>query len=75
MQPVHMTQFFGEFKFPDQAQTDGRYLMARCNHCYEKPARMVWGTYFEKNCPTSKGHLLDFRGSEPLPGWFGALMQ
>ena len=36
--------------------------------------RMVWGTYLEKNCPCSKGHLLDFGGSEPLPGWFGALM-
>ena len=35
---------------------------------------MVWGTYFEKNCPISKGHLLVFGGSEPLPGWFGALI-
>ena len=38
-------------------------------------AQMVWGTYFEKNIPCSKGHLLGLRGSEPLPGWFGALMQ
>ena len=38
-------------------------------------ARMVWGTYLEKNCPSSKGHLLGFGGSELLPGWFGALMQ
>ena len=38
-------------------------------------AQMVWGTYFEKNCPCSKGHILIFGGSEPLPGWFGALMQ
>ena len=36
-------------------------------------AQMVWGTYFEKNCPFSKGHLLGLGGSEPLPGWFGAL--
>ena len=38
-------------------------------------ARMVWGTYFEKNCPCSKGHMLGLGGSEPLPRWFGALMQ
>ena len=38
-------------------------------------ARMVWGTYLEKNSPSSKGHLLVFGGSEPLPGWLGALMQ
>ena len=25
-------------------------------------ARMVWGTYFEKNCPCSKGHLLGLGG-------------
>ena len=34
---------------------------------------MVWGTYLEKNCKNSKGHLLVFWGSEPLPGWFGAV--
>ena len=33
------------------------------------------GTYLEKNCPCSKGHFLIFERSEPLPGWFGALMQ
>ena len=27
---------------------------------------MVWGNFFGKN-------LLDFGGSVPLPGWFGAL--
>ena len=35
----------------------------------------VWVDYLEKNCPSSNGHLLVFGGSEPLPGWFGALMQ
>ena len=25
-------------------------------------ARMVWGTFLEKNFPSSNGHLLDFRG-------------
>ena len=34
---------------------------------------MVWGTYLEKNYPSSDGHLLDFEGSRCLPGWFGAL--
>ena len=39
-------------------------------------ARMVWGTFLEKNFPRSNGHLLDFGGgSKPLPGWFGALIQ
>ena len=23
---------------------------------------MVWGTYFEKNCPSSNGHVLDVGG-------------
>ena len=32
---------------------------------------MVWGTYLEKNCPISNGHLLIFGGSKPLPGRFG----
>ena len=36
---------------------------------------MVWGTFLEKNFPSSNGHLLDFGGSKPLPGWFGALIQ
>ena len=36
---------------------------------------MVWGTYLEKNCPSSNGNLLDCGGSKCLPGWFGALMQ
>ena len=35
----------------------------------------VWSTYLEKNCPCLNGHLLLFGGSEPLPGWLGALMQ
>ena len=35
---------------------------------------MVWGTFLEKNFPSSNGHLLDFGGSEPLPGWFGPLI-
>ena len=34
-------------------------------------ARMVWGTYLEKNCPSSNGRLLIFWGSKLLPGWFG----
>ena len=29
---------------------------------FQTPARMVWGTYLEKNCPSSNGHLLDFGG-------------
>ena len=33
---------------------------------------MVWGTYSEKNPPSSNGHLLEFGGSKCLPGWFGA---
>ena len=36
---------------------------------------MVWGTFLQKNFPSSNGHFHDFGGSEPLPGWFGALMQ
>ena len=35
----------------------------------------VWVDYLEKNCPSSNGPLLVFEGSEPLPGWFEALMQ
>ena len=37
---------------------------------------MVWGTYLEKNCPSSNGHILVFGGSKrlPEPGWFGALI-
>ena len=27
---------------------------------------MVWGTYFDKNCPSSKGHLLDCGGVKML---------
>ena len=34
---------------------------------------MVWGTYLEKNCPSSNGHILVFGGSKRLPRWFGAL--
>ena len=34
----------------------------------ETLARMDWGNFLGKN-------LLDFRGSKPLPGWFGALFQ
>ena len=37
-------------------------------------AQMVWGTFLEKNCPSSNGHILDFWGSKRLPGWFGALI-
>ena len=37
-------------------------------------AQMVWGTYLEKNCPSSNGHILVFWGSKRLPGWFGALI-
>ena len=29
-------------------------------------ARMVWGTYLEKNCPSSNGHLLDCGGVKML---------
>ena len=29
-------------------------------------ARMVWGTYLEKNCLSSKGHLLDCGGVKML---------
>ena len=28
----------------------------------KKGARMVWGTFLEKNLPRSNGHLLDFGG-------------
>ena len=31
-----------------------------------------WGTFLEKNFPSSNGHLLDF--FKPLVGWFGALI-
>ena len=41
----------------------------------EMLAPMVWGTFLGKNCPSSNGHLLDFWGSKPLPGWFGALRE
>ena len=34
---------------------------------------MVWGTYLEKNCPSSNGHILVLGGSKRLPRWFGAL--
>ena len=34
---------------------------------------MVWGTFLEKNFPSSNWHLLDFGGSKPLPGLFGPL--
>ena len=27
---------------------------------------MVWGTYLEKNCPSSNGHLLDWGGVKML---------
>ena len=36
-------------------------------------AQMVWGTYLEKNCPSSNGHILVLGGSKRLPRWFGAL--
>ena len=36
---------------------------------------MVWGTYLEKNCTSSNGHILVFGGSKRLPGWFGALIK
>ena len=29
-------------------------------------ARMVWGTYLEKNCPSSNGHSLDCGGVKML---------
>ena len=29
-------------------------------------ARMVWGTYLEKNCPSSSGYLLHFGGVKML---------
>jgi len=35
---------------------------------------VVWGTYLEKNCPSSNGHILVFGGSKRLPRWFGALI-
>ena len=35
---------------------------------------MVWGTYLEKNCPSSNGQILVFGGSKRLSGWFGALI-
>ena len=38
-------------------------------------ARMIWGTFLEKDFLSSNEHFLHFGGSEPLPGWFGALMQ
>ena len=34
------------------------------------------GHFFRGNFPSSNGHFHDFGGgSEPLPGWFGAVMQ
>ena len=36
-------------------------------------ARMVWGTYFEKNCPCSKGHLLGLGGLNPCQDGLGHL--
>ena len=33
--------------------------------------RMVWGTYLEKNCPSSKGHLLVFGVSKPCNRYLG----
>ena len=38
-----------------------------CGHCpfgggVLTLARMVWGTFLEKNFPSSNGHLLDFGG-------------
>ena len=38
-------------------------------------AQMVWGTYFLEELSMFKGAFAWFGGSEPLPGWFGALMQ
>ena len=36
-------------------------------------AQMVWGTYFEKNCPCSKGHLLGLGGLNPCQDGLGHL--
>ena len=36
-------------------------------------ARIVWGTYFEKNCPCSKGHLLGLGGLNPCQDGLGHL--
>ena len=36
-------------------------------------ARKVWGTYFEKNCPCSKGHLLGLGGLNPCQDGLGHL--
>ena len=32
-------------------------------------ARMVWGTFLEKNLPRSNGHLLDFGGTLARMVW------
>ena len=36
-------------------------------------AQMVWGTYFEKNCPCLKGHLLGLGGLNPCQDGLGHL--
>ena len=37
---------------------------------------MVWGTFLEKNFPSSKGHLLDFGGGlNPCPDGLGHLFR
>ena len=36
-------------------------------------AQMVWGTYFEKNCSCSKGHLLGLGGLNPCQDGLGHL--
>ena len=36
-------------------------------------AQMVWGTYFEKNCPCSRGHLLGLGGLNPCQDGLGHL--
>ena len=55
------------YKGKPHRKCDSDYLgIARKGEGVSTLARMVWGNFFGKN-------LLDFGGSRPLPGWFGAL--